>query len=229
MVVLKNNNMKIGIYTIINIVNGRFYIGSACSFNRRWAAHKHLLCKGTHHSLYLQNAWNKYGEESFYFGILEPVEDKEDLIAREQYWMDLLGPQYNICPTAGSLLGVKHTEEFKQKVSEALKGKYCGENNPNYGRTGEKHPMFGRTGEKNPMYGKHHSDETKHKISENNRGEKSSNYKRAKCWEYNGKSQPLSDWAKDYGINKTTLNFRVTVLGWPLERALTTPVRKYNT
>ena len=42
----------------------------------------------------------------------------------------------------------------KKKYSEAQKG--------------EKHPMFGRTGEKHPFYGKHHSDETKQKISEAN-------------------------------------------------------------
>jgi hypothetical protein len=56
-----------------------------------------------------------------------------------------------------------------------MKGKMDGAKNPMYGRIGEKNPMFGktgknsptygRTGEKHPFYGKHHSIETKIKIS----------------------------------------------------------------
>jgi len=184
--------MKSGIYTIINQVNGKFYIGSACNIKRRWAEHKRRLNRGVHKNKHLRNAWNKYGEENFKFKVLEPVENKEDLLDREQWWMDLLKPEYNISLTAGSQLGFKHSEESKQKMS--------GENNPMFGRTGEKHPMYGQTGEKCPKY------------------------KHAKCWEYNGKIQPMSDWAKEFGIDQTTLNWRVTNLSWSLEQALLTPV-----
>jgi len=185
--------MTRGIYIIINKVNGKFYIGSACSLNGRWAVHRSKLNNRTHPNSHLQNSWNKYGEENFKFRVLEPVKDVNNLLEREQFWMDLLKPEYNILPTAGSPLGVKRSEESKQKFS--------GENNPMFGRTGEKHPMFGRTGEKHPSY------------------------QHAKRWEYNGKSQPLSDWAKEYGINKATLSGRVKKLGWSLERALLTPTR----
>ena len=42
--------------------------------------------------------------------------------------------------------------------------------------SGQKNPMWGRTGEKNPMFGKHHSGETRKRISESLKGEKSPNY-----------------------------------------------------
>ena len=68
--------------------------------------------------------------------------------------------------------------------------------------SGEKNPMFGQTGEKSPSY------------------------KHAKRHDYDGKSQTLSYWAKEYGINETTLNYRITKLGMSIEEALTTPVKR---
>ena len=35
--------------------------------------------------------------------------DKNNVIEREQYYMDLIKPQYNIVEIAGSTLGYKHT------------------------------------------------------------------------------------------------------------------------
>jgi len=45
------------------------------------------------------------------------------LIAREQYYIDILNPEYNICKIAGSSLGRKHAEETKEAISLALKGR----------------------------------------------------------------------------------------------------------
>jgi group I intron endonuclease len=58
----------------------------------------------------------KYGYSSFKVYILEYCE-KENLIQREQYYFDRLNPNYNICKTAGSTLGRKHSEETKEKLS----------------------------------------------------------------------------------------------------------------
>jgi group I intron endonuclease len=91
----------------------------------------------------------KRGYSNFNLEILEYC-DSKDLIIREQYYIDLLKPEYNILKKAGSLLGFKHSDETRAKLSALKKGK----NNPMFGRIGEKHPMFGKTGEKNPMFGK---------------------------------------------------------------------------
>jgi acetoacetate decarboxylase len=42
--------------------------------------------------------------------------DLENLINREQYYLDLLQPEYNVLKVAGSSLGFKHREESLAKV-----------------------------------------------------------------------------------------------------------------
>lgn len=55
-----------GIYKILNIKNGKFYIGSSNNIKVRWSQHKTLLKNNKHENKYLQNAWNKYGGQSIY-------------------------------------------------------------------------------------------------------------------------------------------------------------------
>jgi len=45
---------------------------------------------------------------------------------------------------------------------------------------------------------------------------------------YSGKVQCRTDWAREYGMSYQTLGYRLDILGWPLEKALTTPVRKHK-
>jgi group I intron endonuclease len=63
----------------------------------------------------------KYGYSSFKLEILENSEPNI-LIEREQYYLDLLNPEYNILKKAGSSFGFKHAEETKQKIGEASQG-----------------------------------------------------------------------------------------------------------
>jgi group I intron endonuclease len=116
-----------GIYAITNKVNGKKYIGSACHLKNRWKTHKSRLNLGQHHSAKLQNAWRKHGSDSFTFDVIEYVDDKNDLIAREQDWIDhynAASPSgYNVSPTAGNCLGVRHGDEVKAARSAILKGR----------------------------------------------------------------------------------------------------------
>ena len=63
---------KIGaIYKIENLVNGKVYIGQTIKKPvRRYQLHKCRLKLNKHENAYLQNAWNKYGEENFSFSVL---------------------------------------------------------------------------------------------------------------------------------------------------------------
>lgn len=115
--------MITGIYKILNKINGKFYIGSAINIKQRWRRHKLDLNKNIHQNHYLQRAWNKYWSVSFEFVILE-ICDKEQLLAKEQFWINEtqcfkyeIG--YNLTPTAGSSLGVKHSEETRKRMSLA--------------------------------------------------------------------------------------------------------------
>jgi hypothetical protein len=71
----------------------------------------------------------KYGYSNFKLEILEYCLP-EDVINREQYYLDLLQPEYNIYKVAGSPSGYKHTEETLAKLREIKKG--------------NKHPLFGK-------------------------------------------------------------------------------------
>ena len=63
----------------------------------------------------IDRALLKYGFSNFILEILEYC-DKNNVIEREQYYMDLIKPQYNIVEIAGSTLGYKHTPESLSKM-----------------------------------------------------------------------------------------------------------------
>lgn len=118
------------IYQIRHIESGKVYVGSAANPQKRWQHHYQDLDKGTHHSQYLQRAWNKHSRDAFMFEIIEPVLFVEDLIAREQYWIDVLKAAnhkygFNTSPTAGSCLGIKRTDEERAKMSARSKAQFA--------------------------------------------------------------------------------------------------------
>jgi group I intron endonuclease len=112
-----------GIYKIECVSNGRIYIGSAVDLRNRFYKHRLAITKNRHHSRHLQNAFNKYGIQNFYFEVVEFVADKTLLIEREQFFIDSLKPEFNSDPKAGSSLGRKMTDEHKQKLRLANLGK----------------------------------------------------------------------------------------------------------
>lgn len=85
-----------GVYVLTNLVNGHQYIGSSMNIRHRLWAHRANLRHNKHHNPYLQNAWNKYGENNFDFSVLEKC-TVEDRFKREQFYVDSLKPVYNIC------------------------------------------------------------------------------------------------------------------------------------
>ena len=110
--------MKSGIYKIENQITKDIYIGSSVHLNNRKSRHFKDLEKQKHHSIILQRAVNKYGIGNFNFIILENC-DKDLLLKREQYYLDILQPLYNILPNAGNSLGhivSNETKEKKQKI-----------------------------------------------------------------------------------------------------------------
>lgn len=120
-----------GIYIIRNTINNKIYIGSSIDIQKRWNTHKRDLMKNIHHSIILQRAYNKYGENNFSYEIIENISNRDILISREQIWLDFFKPEYNICVTAGSNLGRKFdtykkkilTQEHKDNISKSLIGR----------------------------------------------------------------------------------------------------------
>jgi group I intron endonuclease len=153
---------KSGIYLLRNIVNDKIYIGSSLNVYLRINAHFARLRRNVHENKRLQYSFN-FHDGQFESYIVERCSE-EILIEREQYYIDLYNPYYNISKTAGRYTDYSHSEEDKQKmsrikkelyangfqvwnkgvsptqevkdkISNSLKGKY----------TGEKHGFFGKT------------------------------------------------------------------------------------
>lgn len=121
--------MKItGIYKIQSKCKPqRVYIGSAVDINSRWNQHYCDLRKNKHNKI-LQNHYNKYGEFDLQFSIIEQFKfiSKDHLLFREQFYINLCNPYFNVCKIAGSCLGYKHSKETRKKESIARKGNKCG-------------------------------------------------------------------------------------------------------
>ena len=108
-----------GIYKIE--IATHIYIGSAAvNFEKRWKQHlKGLLDDKSHHSYRMQEWFDFYN--SINFSIIEVCEPGK-CIEREQYYINTLNPDMNISPTAGSSLGIKRTDETKEKQKQLKLG-----------------------------------------------------------------------------------------------------------
>ena len=188
--------MVSAVYQILNQSNGKCYVGSSVDVKRRWRRHLVDLRRGRHCNPHLQGAFCKHGEDVFLFSVLEQV-TPEGLVGREQHYLDVLKPEYNIAPMAGSQLGFRHTSEARQKMSEAHKGKRLSaetRRRVSNGLRGEGNPMYGKhlsaehraklsmalSGKRSPMYGKHLSSETRAKLSTAKMGHQTSEETRRK-------------------------------------------------
>lgn len=129
---------KAVIYKIINIQNAKFYVGSSTILAARWRKHTRDLRANKHHCPHLQSAWNKHGEDSFVFRVVEVVDSVEQLQAAEQRWLNAHHGQPNCYNFAkyvdNSSRGVARAESHKQALSAALTEFYKNNAHPALGR-----------------------------------------------------------------------------------------------
>lgn len=188
------------IYIIKNRINSKIYVGQTWdTLEYRWRS-GHGYAKCTH----LQHAITKYGKNNFYYEILTVCSTQEVADYWESYFIqrfDSVKNGYNLL--TGRSNG-KHSEETKRKISVAKLGTIASEEarkNMSKAQTGRKHSLqtkekmskikFGKKpyemtdkirqtfselnkGEGNPFFGKHHSNETKQKLSNANKDKRRS-------------------------------------------------------
>jgi group I intron endonuclease len=129
--------MARGIYKIINVVNNKFYVGSAVDLKRRKTRHFSELRNGKHNNKHLQAAWLKYGEQAFVFVVVEALPDDADLLAAENVWLkehvgkdycynigvDATAPHLGMSGPLSPTWGRKHTEDVKLRIGVASKAR----------------------------------------------------------------------------------------------------------
>lgn len=185
-----------GVYEIKHVPTGRRYIGSAVHFGKRKKLHLIQLRAGNHHNRHLQNAWSKYGAEEFSFQLLVQC-TKDMVLFYEQLLMDGLKPEFNLAPVAGSALGVKHTQEFKDNLSE-----YARKRRAKYAWKGKKRSLV-EIAEDLGWHPKvlHNRVLTQKKSLEEAVSLGPETREMGATYEYNGRSLTREEWAKELGIN----------------------------
>ena len=142
-----------------------------------------MLVNNSHHCIYLQHAWNKYGQDNFDFIIIKECITEEDARNEEQFHLDNYRDQiYNLsyCATGGDIIS-NHPKrnEIISKRSKTVKLK-------NIKLTNEERKIkfsYNKMGIKNGMYGKHHSEESKLKISITQKNNPIEGYRKNKTFE----------------------------------------------
>ena len=147
------------IYKITCLENNKIYVGQTIVKypKKRISQHKRRLNKNNHHNQYLQNCWNKYGENKFTFEFIEILNDIDLLNEKEKYYINkfnTLSPNgFNLMEGGYNSL---HSEESKRMMS--------------INSSGEKHPLYGKTWE--DIHGEERSIELKENMSKIHRGKK---------------------------------------------------------
>jgi len=185
--IYNNHSNKSGVYKIVNLQKNRIYIGSTKTFKVRLHRHTYELRKGSHKNSFLQNDFNKCGEDAFEFHVIEVVAGPKHtrLLKEEEHIAKYYDDQelcYNLTKKAISREGVKDRDlkaSFKRR-SEASKKtmrdpkirKRISDAHKKRLEDPKNHPMYGIKGKDNPRFGTKHTKEAKKKIAEASRGNK---------------------------------------------------------
>jgi len=119
-IIYEENRNKSGIYRWNNLVTGGSYVGSALNLTKRLSSYfspRFLKKEILKSKSIISNSLLKYGYNKFSVDIMEYCEPSV-LIKREQYYLDMLKPEYNILKIAGSRLGNKHSPETLLKYKK---------------------------------------------------------------------------------------------------------------
>lgn len=126
----KHSKHQMGVYKILNLINGRFYIGQSLHIHNRFNQHKKQLLNNKHSNVFLQNDYNKIAKETnktikeiFKFEIIERFEyaSKDILNKKENDLLQKLYDNQKLCYNLAKeacTLGYKQSKETINKIKE---------------------------------------------------------------------------------------------------------------
>ena len=161
------------IYCIQNKTNRKQYVGlTTKSLQERFGYHVAQAKINALKNMVIAKAIIKYGSENFTIRSLEECDNYETLKTQERYWigkLDTFNNGYNMTKGGEGLLGYKHTEETKKRMSERMlgntynKGHFLGKSHT---EETKKKMSDKKVGANNGMFGRGHSEEARKKISQ---------------------------------------------------------------
>lgn len=167
---MEEKKIIIGVYKINNTLSERYYIGYSTDISRRFRNHRSKLKQNCHDNIFLQRAYNLDGKDKFKYDILHVCDTEEEAKAIElKYLTDLSirNKLYNLnYNNSGGDMLTHHPD--KEKIREKILNSHketLSKMSPE-----ERKEKYGKYGVKNGMYGKTHTEETKKKLSEINKG-----------------------------------------------------------
>ena len=156
--------MTIGVYRIKSKTSGYFYVGSSRNVQGRIESHFKGLSKGSHHNIFFQRVFDKYGEEDFEC-LFKETKNLKEARCLEQYYLDKYAGQKKFMNIGRHATGgdniTKHPdyELICATISKSLR-KQISEMTAY-----ERQKRFAHFGEANGMYGKTHTPKVRRKLS----------------------------------------------------------------
>lgn len=192
------------VYITENLINHKRYIGQ----HKSESLDESYKGSGT----LIQRAFEKYGWDNFQTEILEWCQSREELNAREKYWISYYNAVnspdfYNILSggegvSSEDVMGEKNprwgvslSDEIKAKISIANRGRKLSEDAKK--RISESHK-----GINSPNYGKHLSEDVRRKLSDAQLGERSAWYGRSHSKDSEEKMRKSQSGKKNYMYGK---------------------------
>ena len=114
---MKKENCACGVYGIFT-PNGSAYVGSSVHIQQRFNEHRSMLSRQKHHSIRLQRAYNKHGDQLRYEILCECRPD--ELNQKEQEFINALGAKLN---TTNFVNNVWASDEVRKKLTEVHQSK----------------------------------------------------------------------------------------------------------
>ena len=240
MVKIKNLNLEVYgiIYLIRNKINGKCYVGQTQEekgFDGRYNClgeeiekvynyHKSKKEHNRGYNKHLLRSIEKYGFEAFEINkYLDYAFSLEELNIKEKVYIQLYDSfenGYNETLGGEGVEGFSHSEETRQKISEAKKGENIGKNNPFYGghhseeakqkiseaRKGKHLSEEHKQKISEVKKGKHLSEETRQKMSKVRKGENNPRAKAVYCYEKNEIRLTVKEWAEELCLNGANIS-----------------------
>lgn len=177
----KNTSEQFDIYGIINLCNGKIYVGQTKQgYRKRFVQHR---AKNDGSPL-LRRAMEKYGKDNFECELLDVAYSREEANIKEKMWIKVLrtcDSDYGYNLSKGGVIG-DFNDQVKKKMS------------------------LSRMGKNNNFFGKHHTEESKQMMRDRKVGmysrEKHPRAVRVKCVETGVVYECIRNAADDTGANE---------------------------